>query len=75
MYNTVGKNKTQVRLYNAPWVSTLFTEMYYLTGDKGYLNEVLKLLEVYYEIGGAKFYPNGISMLRTANAFKVVNMI
>ncbi len=56
-------------------MSTLFTEMYYLTGDKGYLNEVLKLLEVYYEIGGAKFYPNGISMLRTANAFKVVNMI
>lgn len=75
VYNTVGKDKTGVRLYNAPWVSMLFTEMYYLTGDKSYLEEVLKLFEVYYEIGGAKFYPNGISILRTLNAFKDADMI
>lgn len=74
VYNTVGKDKNQVRLYNAPWVATLFTEMYCLTGDKNYLREVLKLFEVYYEIGGTKFYPNGISILRTINAFKDAGM-
>lgn len=74
VYNTVGKDKSQVRLYNAPWVSMLFTEMYYLTGDKNYLGEVVKLFEAYYSIGGDKFYPNGISILRTANAFKTAGM-
>ncbi len=74
VYNTVGKDKNQVRLYNAPWVSMLFTEMYYLTGDREYLKEVAKLFDAYYSTGGNKFYPNGISIYRTANAFKIAGM-
>ena len=74
VYNTVGKDESQVRLYNAPWVSMLFTEMYHLTGDREYLKEVAKLFEIYYSIGGNKFYPNGISILKTANAFKSAGM-
>ena len=74
VYNTVGKDESQVRLYNAPWVSMLFTEMYHLTGDKEYLKEVAKLFDVYYSIGGNKFYPNAVSILKTANAFKSAGM-
>lgn len=74
VYNTIGKDNRQLRLYNAPWVSTLFTEMYTLTGDADYLCEVLKLLKLYYEMGGANFYPNGLSLLRTASAFKKAEM-
>ena len=74
MYNTVGKDESQVRLYNAPWVSMLFTEMYHLTGDKEYLKDVAKLFDVYYSIGGNKFYPNAVSILKTANAFKSAGM-
>ena len=74
VYNTVGKDKNQIRLYNAPWVGMLFTEMYCLTGDKGYLKEVIKLFEIYYSIGGDKFYPNAISILRITNAFKDAGM-
>ncbi len=74
VYNTVGKSKNEIRLYNAPWVSMLMTEMYYLTGDKEYLNNIMRLFTVYYTMGGQKFYPNGISMLKTANAFKNAGM-
>lgn len=74
VYNTVGRGDNQIRLYNAPWVSMFFTEMYYLTKDKTYLKKVLKLFEVYYDMGGQKFYPNGISVLMTANAFKDAGM-
>ncbi len=74
VYTTVGKDRSKIRLYNAPWVSTLFTELYYLTKDKGYLREVLRLLKVYYAMGGDKFYPNGISILRTADAFRTADM-
>ena len=74
VYYTVGKDKSKVRLYNAPWVSMLFTEMYYLTGDKQYMREVSKLYNVYYSMGGDKFYPNAVSILRIAEAFKDANM-
>ena len=74
VYNSVGKDKKRVRLYNAPWASTLFTEMYYLTGDKEYLKDILRILSVYYDLGGDKFYPNGISILRTAKAFSEAGM-
>ncbi len=74
VFNTIGKDKNQVRLYNAPWMSMFFTEMYTLTGEKSYLDEVLKLFRLYYSMGGSKFYPNGISILRTANAFKNAGM-
>ncbi len=70
VYADLGKSDKRVRLYNAPWVSTLFTEAYLLTGEKIYLDYVMTLLENYYRIGGGKFYPNGISLLKTARAFK-----
>lgn len=70
VYGTVGKNQDRIRLYNAPWISMLFTEMYLLEKDGKYLDRVMKLFRIYYSIGGDKFYPNGISILRTLNAFK-----
>lgn len=74
VYTTIGKDRNQLRLYDAPWVAMLFAEMYYLTKEEVYLNDILKLFELYYEIGGKKFYPNGISILKTANAFKSAGM-
>ena len=74
VYTTIGKDRNQLRLYDAPWVAMLFAEMYYLTKEEVYLNDILKLFELYYEIGGKKFYPNGISILKTTNAFKSAGM-
>lgn len=74
VYDGLGRDESKVRLYNAPWVSMLFTEMYRLTGDTSYLNEITKLFEKYYQMGGAKFYPNGISIRNTLQAFETVGM-
>ena len=74
VFDGVGRNKKFKRLYNAPWITTLFTEMYRLTGDKTYLHHIVKMLEVYYDGGGTKFYPNGLSMYKTVTAFKSAEM-
>ncbi len=69
IFDGVRKNVKFKRLYNAPWVTTLFTEMYLLTKNETYLKYVVKILEHYYSIGGERFYPNGLSMRKTINAF------
>lgn len=70
VYNAVGKNPAFKRLYNAPWMSVFMLEMYNLTGNDVYLERMFKLLCVYYEIGGERFYPNGLSMYETVEALK-----
>ena len=45
VFDGVRKNVKFKRLYNAPWITTLFTEMYLLTKDKTYLKYVIKVLE------------------------------
>ena len=58
-----------LRLYNAPWIVMLFTELYSLTQDVVWLRHSLKILCNYYENGGNRFYPNGFSIYKTAKAF------
>lgn len=72
VHNTVGKNTPikSIRLYHAPWVSHLLTEVYFLTKDTYYLKENLKLMKFYYINGGIKFYPNGFSYINTIKAYE-----
>ena len=70
VFNTVGKNRDMIRLYNAPWIVMFFSEMYFLTGDTYYTKQIVKVLQNYYEKGGKKFYPNGLSMCRTMAAMR-----
>lgn len=62
VYDTIGKDASQVRLYNAPWVCVFCCELYNLTSEKEYLEIMFKVMQHYYENGGDKFYPNGISI-------------
>lgn len=75
IFDGVRKNVKFKRLYNAPWVTMLFTEMYLLTKNTEYLYYVIKILEHYYSVGGDKFYPNGLSMKKTINAFYDAGLI
>lgn len=70
VFNSVGKNPDMVRLYNAPWVASLFAEVYFLTKDTAYLTKILKIFRFYYSGGGSNFYPNGLSLCRTVSAFE-----
>lgn len=74
VYNAVGKNPACKRLYNAPWMSVFMLEMYNLTGDTVFLDRMFMLLEIYYSIGGERFYPNGLSMYETVTALQKAGM-
>jgi len=69
VFNNIGKRRDMLRLYNAPGVMLIFTEMYFFTKDKKYLNSILMLARKYYSIGGEKCYSNAVSIRRTYNAF------
>jgi hypothetical protein len=55
-------------------LTSLLTELYYLTGDKQNLHNVVKIFEGYYVGGGAHFYPNGLSPYRTLKAYDQAGM-
>lgn len=71
VFNTIGKNRDALRLYNAPGVMLLFCEMYFVTRDESYLDHILKLAEKYYTIGGEKCYANGIAICKNIKAFRM----
>lgn len=54
VYNEMGRNNDNHRLYNYPWFSVFYVEMYNLTGDDAYLQCAEKILEQYYANGGKR---------------------
>ena len=69
VFDGVQRNAKYKRLYNAPWVTLLFVEYFLLTGEKDYLTYTFRILKHYYANGGYAFYPNGLGMSKTVEAF------
>ncbi|MBQ7161285.1 MAG: hypothetical protein IJR90_06230 [Clostridia bacterium] len=61
VFDTIGRDPTQIRLYNAPWVCVFMCELYKLRGDKKYLAIASRVMKKYYDGGGDRFYPNAFS--------------
>lgn len=74
VFDTIGKDATQVRLYNAPWVCVFCCELYTLTEDKEYLEIMFRVMKHYYENGGDKFYPNGITIYEPIELLNMAEM-
>ncbi len=70
VYGNIHKDEKFLRLYNAPWIVRFFSEMYFLTRDAYYTDNIVKIVRRYYEQGGADFYPNGISYIKAISALK-----
>ena len=70
VFNDIQRNNGYFRLYNAPWVAQLFTEMYFLTGEEWYLRQVKKIFDFFYQKGGERFYPNAIEIGLVMQAFQ-----
>lgn len=73
VFDGINRANRIKRLYNAPWVVMLLSEMYILTKEKKYLTYIIRALENYYENGGAKFYPNAIEVETVIKAFRLAN--
>lgn len=53
VYNEVGRNNNCLRIYNFPWFSLFYYELFRLYGNINDLHISLKILIKYYEYGGA----------------------
>ena len=54
--NDYGRDDSYQRLYNYPWVSVLYLELYALWGRRDDLLVAYRVMKEYYKRGGAKFY-------------------
>ena len=60
--NDYGYNNHYQRLYNYPWMSILFIEVYKLKKDRDYLYKAYKVMKSFYEQGGDHFYAIAIPL-------------
>jgi len=56
VYNDYQRDNSWNRLYNYPWISVLYIELYKLRHDRKMLLYAYRALISYYEQGGAEFY-------------------
>lgn len=70
VYNDIRRNNDWYRLYNHPWMSLFFLEVYRLTNRKDYLLNSTKAIKVFYENGGAHFYPIELPMYEIITSLK-----
>ncbi len=70
VFDTIGRDPTQIRLYNAPWVCVFMTELWRLRGNTEYLKIMTRVMKKYYEGGGDHFYPNAISIDEPVSALR-----
>ena len=71
VFNNIGKSRDALRLYNAPGVMLVFAELYRLTREERYLDNILRLAEKYYSIGGEKCYSNAVAVRKVMYAFSL----
>ena len=60
VFDNILKDATRKRLYNFLWVALFYAEMYKLTSDECYLDDVFKIINCYYKSGGMNHYPNAV---------------
>lgn len=60
IFDGVKRDETRERLYNFLWVALFYVELYQLTEDEKYLDDVSKIIRCYYKLGGMNHYPNAV---------------
>ena len=74
VFDTIGRDPTMIRLYNAPWVCVFMTELWKLFGNTEYLMIMHRVMKKYYEGGGNHFYPNAISIDEPIEALRLAGL-
>ena len=70
VFNNIGKKSEFLRLYNAPGAMLVLCEMYLVSNEEKYLDNIMKLAEHYYRIDGKKCYANGLAIGKVIRAFR-----
>lgn len=74
VYNDYQRDGRWNRLYNYPWISVLYLELYKLRRDKKMLIYAYRALRSYYEQGGAGFYAIEIPVYDIVSCLEEENM-
>ncbi len=73
VFDHIHRKNKRIRLYNAPWIMMLFAEVYLLTGDCYYTNQIVKIADWFYNNDGGRFYPNAVSFHKLISVLKQDN--
>lgn len=74
VYNDYGRDNSYFRLYNFPWASMFFIELYRLYKDKKHIERAYKALLSFYENGGAHFYAIEVPLCAITECMEKENM-
>lgn len=72
--NDYNHDNLYFRLYNYPWYSLLFAELFELYKNTEYLITSYKILKCFYEKGGSKFYAIEVPLLKIMKLLKQEGM-
>lgn len=75
VFNDYGRDNSYKRLYNAPWMSRFYLELYTLYGDERYVVTAYRILRCFYEQGGAHFYAIEIPLTQILDALEKIGML
>ncbi len=70
VFNDAPRCRDYIRLYNYPWMSRFFLELYLLTEDAVFLDRYEKCTEYFYNAGGSRFYAIGMPMAESVKIFR-----
>ena len=70
VFNDAPRCRDYLRLYNYPWMSRFFLELYMLTEDPVFLDRYYKCTEYFYKEGGSHFYAIGMPMYESVMVFR-----
>ena len=70
VYNALGRNNQNYRLYNYSWAVMFLADLYELEKNENYLDIMERVIKRFYKDGGSKFYPNGWFLAETVDCLK-----
>lgn len=74
VFNDCGRDNSFERLYNYPWFSLFYLELYELYKNRYYLEISVKILKCFYSRGGSRFYAIEIPARAICRALETENM-
>ncbi len=72
--NDIRYNDSYKRLYNYPWASLFYLELYDLWDRKDYLQKAYQIMKSFYDQGGSHFYAIEIPLYRILRMLKEASM-
>lgn len=70
VFNDAPRCRDYIRLYNYPWISRFFLELYQFKKEGLFLDRYYKSIEYFYQEGGSHFYAIGIPMYESVQIFR-----